>query len=54
MDRARAAQADDWIRVDEAIGSHGADAAAAAARTLAAEGLLELHPSDSGLARLPQ
>jgi A/G-specific adenine glycosylase len=45
---------DGWVRVDEPVGPHDGPTAAAMARTLAAEGLLELHPTDAALARLPR
>jgi A/G-specific adenine glycosylase len=54
LDRARAGADGEWVRVDVAIESHPGDHAMAAARAMAAEGLLELHPSDPGLARLPR
>jgi A/G-specific adenine glycosylase len=54
LDRARATPDGDWFRMNEALGAHSAEAATDAARTMALEGLLELHPTEAGLARLPQ
>jgi A/G-specific adenine glycosylase len=54
LDRARATPDGGWFNADDALGQHTAEAAADAARTLATEGLLELHPTEAGLARLPQ
>jgi A/G-specific adenine glycosylase len=52
IDRARTAQGDEWVRFGEPIEPHDGQTVAAAVRTLAAEGLLELHESDATLARL--
>ncbi len=54
LDRARAVPDDGWFSLDAPIGTHGAAAAGHAARVMAAEGLLELHPTDASLARLPR
>ncbi len=54
VDRARSAGGDAWIRVDEGIEPHDPDAAGVAARALAREGLLERHPTDDTLVRLPR
>jgi A/G-specific adenine glycosylase len=53
LDLARAAEGNNWVAVDAPIESHGVEAVAAAVRALAAEGLLELHPTHGSLARLP-
>lgn len=54
VDRARSAAGDGWMRVDEGIEPHDPDATAVAARSLAREGLLEHHPTDAALVRLPR
>jgi A/G-specific adenine glycosylase len=54
VDRARGATGDGWIRIDEPVARHDRAAVAAAARALCAEGLLERHPTDPLLVRLPQ
>jgi len=54
LDRARATPDEAWFSTHVAIEPHDTRAVAATARTLAGEGLLELHPSDPGLARLPR
>jgi A/G-specific adenine glycosylase len=53
LDRLREAEGDGWVRLDGAIGDHGAEVVHAAARGLAAEGLLELDLLDPSRARLP-
>lgn len=42
-----------WTRFDRPIGDHPPESVATALLVLAAEGLVELHPSDAALARLP-
>ena len=54
VDRARIASGDGWVRVDQAIELHEAAVVLAAAHRLAGEGLLEIHPGDPALARLPR
>ena len=54
VDRARAAEADDWVRIDGPWESHAETAVHLAVRGLAAEGLLEIHPTDPALMRLPR
>lgn len=53
LERLRAEAGDGWVRIAAPIGLHGAEAVAAALTTLETEGLLERHPLDPGLARLP-
>ena len=54
VDRARGAAGDGWIRVDGPIEPHEGIVVLAAAHRLAREGLLEIHPADPALARLPR
>jgi A/G-specific adenine glycosylase len=54
VDLARGVEGDGWIRVDLALDPHDAGAVGIAARKLAGEGLLEIHPSEPTLARLPR
>jgi A/G-specific adenine glycosylase len=52
LDRLRAVADDGWLTVDSAIGSHDADRVRAAARAMAAEGLIELdHDPGEGVIR---
>jgi A/G-specific adenine glycosylase len=51
--RLREAETSQWLRFRGDIGKHGASAVQAALAKLADEGLLERHPDDPQLARLP-
>jgi A/G-specific adenine glycosylase len=52
LDRLRAVADDGWLAVDSSIGSHDADRVRAAARAMAAEGLIELdHDPGEGVIR---
>ncbi len=53
LERLRAEVGEGWVRIEAPIGLHGAEAVAAALTALAAEALLERHPLDPGLVRLP-
>jgi A/G-specific adenine glycosylase len=53
LDRLRAAEGVDWHRLDAPIGDHDASRVAESLRTLAVDGLVELHPDSSLTARLP-
>jgi A/G-specific adenine glycosylase len=53
LDRLRAADGADWIRLDAPIGDHDEASVVDSLRTLAAEGLVELHPGAPLAARLP-
>jgi A/G-specific adenine glycosylase len=52
LDRLRDAVDGQWVAFDVPLGSHAVPAIAAELRRLAAEGLLEQHPSSAGSARL--
>ena len=54
VDRARSADGDGWIRFDMGMEPHDADAVVVAVRALSREGLLERHPTDVALVRLPR
>jgi A/G-specific adenine glycosylase len=53
LDRARAADDAAWTRYDGRIGSHRLEAVLAMVEVMGREGMLELAPADSSLARLP-
>jgi A/G-specific adenine glycosylase len=53
LDRLRAAQGTDWHRLDAPIGDHDEGRVADSLRTLAVDGLVELHPGSPLTARLP-
>lgn len=53
LDRLRDAHPASWTRLSGEIGNHGSDAVGKALGALAADGLLERHPLDPELARLP-
>lgn len=53
LERLRAESSDRWVRIDGPIGEHGPAAVDAALAALEAEALLERHPNDPTLARLP-
>ncbi len=53
LDRLREADGAVWATFDEKIGVHDGAAVVEALKTLAGEGLLERHPTDPRLARLP-
>lgn len=53
LDRLRAAEGSDWHRLDAPIGDHDAGRVADSLRTLAIDGLVELHPDSPLTARLP-
>jgi A/G-specific adenine glycosylase len=53
LDRLRAAEGSDWHRLDAPIGDHDEGSVAASLRTLAIDGLVELHPDSPLTARLP-
>lgn len=53
VDRLRDEPGDGWVRVDGPIGDHPADTVGEALAALARAGLLERHPDDPALARLP-
>ena len=53
LDALRDAPADAWARLDGPIGDHDLGAVDAALASLAMDGLVERHPSDPRLARLP-
>ena len=52
IDRLRSAHGDAWTALDGDLGSHDDQAVRVALRALAGEGLVELHPSGDGRARL--
>jgi A/G-specific adenine glycosylase len=52
--RLRGADSPSWLRFDRPIGEHPVEAVAIALAALARDGLLERHPADASLARLPQ
>ncbi len=54
LDSARGLREGEWLGLKEAVGDHGPDAVAAAASAMVAEGLLEFHPTQPALARLPR
>ncbi len=54
LDLARSADGDAWAAVEPPIGTHAAEDVAVARTAMAREGLLELHPSDAALVRLPR
>lgn len=54
LDRLLDADGAAWVRLDGPIGDHGADSIAAALAGLAADGMVERHPSDTRRARLPE
>ena len=54
LDLARATPDGAWSDVEAPLGDHDTAAIAAAATAMAAEGLLELHPTQPGRLRLPQ
>jgi A/G-specific adenine glycosylase len=53
LDRLRAADGENWLQLDAPIGDHDEARVADSLRTLAADGLVELHPGASLAARLP-
>lgn len=53
LDSLRDAPADAWARLDASVGNHDLVAVETALEALARDGLLERHPSDPRLARLP-
>lgn len=53
LDRLRDASQDSWARIDGPLGDHDERAVQSALEGLAREGLVERHPSDPTLARLP-
>jgi hypothetical protein len=54
LDRLRAAPDGVWVRLDDRIGEHPHERVVAAARAMAADGILEIRSSDETLAaRLP-
>jgi A/G-specific adenine glycosylase len=54
LDGARSTADDAWFDASAPIGAHGRDAADAAIGAMTAEGLLERHPEEPGLVRLPR
>ena len=53
VDRLRNAPGDAWVRIDDTIGDRGPAAVAAALEGLHRDGLIERHPDDRSLVRLP-